>query len=158
MLVVGLILFGISVGVGVYIKMLNQTKIKFKLDVLNFCDYVKTQISFAKKPLKQIVLSYAENATAEFKNILTEYVSTLGTTNRYLINNKELTIDEVTILNALFDELGKSDVKRQAELCDNSKRLLLNGYEEYKTKKQKAGDLGLKLSICAGLLLAIVLI
>lgn len=158
MIVVGLMLFGISVGVGVYVKMQNQAKIKFKLDILNFCDYVKTQIGFAQMSLKQIVLNYASNATVELKQMLNEYAEGLGNSKEFSIYNKELTTDEVAVLQSLFNELGKSDVKRQLELCENSKKLLINGYEDYKNKKQKAGDLGLKLSVCAGLLIAILLI
>ena len=158
MIVLVLMLFGISVGVGIYIKMLNQTKIKFKLDILNFCDYTKAQIGFAQKPLKQIILGYADGATAELKKILLDYANWLGKSESFRVMNKELTVDEMATLNALFNELGKSDAARQVELCENTKTLLRGGYEDYKAKKQRAGDLGLKLSICAGLLVAILLI
>ena len=157
-MILGILLFGLSVGVGIYLKTINQNKLKFKLDLLNFCDYLKTQISFNKKPLKEIVENYIENATPELKNILKDYEESFTASTLFVVNSNILDFEEKQMLNELFGRLGRSDITGQIELCDNTKQFLNKNYEIWSVKHKKNGDICLKLSICFGILLIILVI
>jgi len=154
----GLILFGCVVGGGIYLRKLNQNKIKFKLDILNFCDYLKTQISFNKGLLKDILIDYANQSKTKLKNIILEYLENIGGDKKFKITCNDLTFEEIEVLEMLFGGLGKSDINNQLILIENVRGFLSKNYEIYKEKRQKIGDLSLKLSVCLGLLIMILII
>lgn len=151
-MILGLILFCCSISTGFYIKMCKLNKIKFQLDLLNFCDYLKSQISFSKKPVKEIVLSYGENATSKLKKILNSFCTQIGETQNIEVKCDNLNFEENKIVNTLFQNLGRSDLKNQIELCENTRVLLYSNYEINKEKLKTSGDISFKLSVCLGLL------
>ncbi len=155
---IGIILLACSIGVGFYIKTYNENQIKFKLDILNFCDYLKTQIEFSKRHLKDILQEYSLHATPKLKKIICIYIESLDNENKKCEIGNLLNFEESKFLQQLFDGLGKSDVKSQIELCENVKTLFYSNYDQFKDKKQKMGNLSFKLSFCIGFLLLILIL
>lgn len=71
----GFFLICTAVGVGIYQR--SAAKVKFYHALIGFCQHLNTEISFALKPLPQIVTEYQHTPSAEFNQLLAGYAQLL---------------------------------------------------------------------------------
>jgi len=149
--------FAVCALTGVYIKNRFQKKEKLLNDFIYFCESTKAQIAFLQTGLDKLI-------ETEIKKYKGEFVKVLESFSKYLKEGiplektKNITEEEWIIMFNMFEKLGRSDVKNQVALCENTKLAITPLYESAKDKNKSEGNMWLKLMFCAGFALVIILL
>ena len=151
------IAFAVCVLIGVYIKNKFQKKEKLLNNFINFCESTRTQISFLQTGLDKLIEVESGKYKGEFSGILNSYSKHLNE-GVPLEKPRSLNEEEWMIMHGMFEKLGKSDVKNQVALCENTKLAIMPNFESARIKNRNEGTMWLKLMFCAAFAVLIILI
>lgn len=149
--------FAVCALIGVYLKTKMSKKEKLLCAFANFCESTKSQISFLQTNLNTLIENEKQSRKGEFSDLLDSYLKKLKS-GEQIKKPKLLTDNEWEIMSNIFNKLGKSDVKNQEALLENSRLAIAPMVESAKEKNKKDGTMWLKLFICLGVAIVIVLI
>ena len=152
-----LVSFSACLMTGIIIKSRFHRKEKMLGQFISFCESLKTQISFLQTNLDRLIEIEIGKSRDDFKKLLECYLRELRGEAKFE-KPKMLDEQEWEIMRNLFNGLGKSDIKNQVALCENSKQAIMQNFETARQKNKTEGSMWLKLMFCLGFVSIIVFV
>lgn len=140
-----LIILGISYCVGVKTLSGYKDRLLSLKDILNLIDKLKIEINFEQKKLNDIIFEFVKNCKTSIKNV---------------INNEKCNIlskNEENLLKSMLKSLGKSDIEGQNLLLEKYKKQFENYVYDAEIKYREMSKCIIKLALCGGALLCILI-
>ena len=138
---------------------------KFIVNLINFANHLKVEISFSKNNLSNIIESHIEESDASFKSVLKGYLGALKTTDyitvevlKKNINTIYLEENEKEQMLQFFNFLGKSDADNQVEIINKSLNIFNNFLKNSVVEKQKYSGMFKKLGVLIGIFVLIIIV
>lgn len=164
-LVLSLILLTSCSYLGYSLGKFYHIREQFLVDLISFCNALKSEISFSKNGLVETIKNRQSSYRFAFNKVLKGYVKCLeegayiniNLLNHY-IDTVYLNEDELQELFRLFDGLGKSDVFHQVELLDQFILVFSHYLKVAQEEKKKYAGLFSKLGFLTGIFLVVILL
>lgn len=164
-LVLSLILLSACSYLGYSLGKFYQIREQFLVDLISFCNTLKSEISFSKNGLVETIKQKQNAYRSSFAKVLKSYVKCLEEGNfidlnilSHYIETVYLNDDELQELLRLFDGLGKSDVIHQIELLDQFIIVFSHYLKVAQEEKKKYAGLFSKLGFLTGIFLVVILL
>lgn len=158
MFVVCLLIVGISAVCG---KLLTTSLIKrdkFFLEMLNFCEYIKTNITFSHTKVSNLFDGYIETYNSEFKEIFENFKNFDDNKNEDNLNKIFfLKKEEKSQIVNFVKQLGNSNVDMQISHIENFKNFIQNKSTLASDKRKQNAPLCYKVCISVGMIVSILI-
>ncbi|MBQ7467003.1 MAG: stage III sporulation protein AB [Clostridia bacterium] len=133
---------------------------RFFKNLSEFCDFLKSNISFFQTKISEIFDGYIKDYSSEFDNIYKQFQNLIMDENGKSVAEdiKFLKAEDKVTLNNFLKGLGKSDQKNQMMLIDNFKNYALKRSEECASARRSQEGLIFKVSLAVGAVICILII
>ena len=154
-----LCLFGLIVYVGYGILSYYKKRKQFYQDLIDFINYLNTEIAFLKTDLISIIDKNCNKYHNELNELLLLYLTNIkaGKQN-FDANIKVLSKEENLELNNFFNSLGKTNIEEQKVCIAHYKSRFCEQKQKSEEDVNKNGIVAFKLCIVVGIGVCIVLI
>lgn len=164
-LVVSLVLLASCTYLGYSFGQFYLLREQFLLDLITFCQLLKSEIGFSKNSLIEVIKQKSTGYHNAFKQLLKSYVKCLED-EPYIeleilkkhMHSIYLEEEEERQLLQFFNALGKSDVTHQIKLIDEFLIFFYNFLKNAETQKKKYAGMFSKLGFLTGVFLVILLL
>lgn len=130
---------------------------KFFLEMTNFCEYLKTNITFTHTKVKELYSGYVETYNSEFKEIFESLKNIEMKNEEEFYKNIFLKKEEKKQIVNFAKQLGYSDIDMQISLIENFKNYIQNKSNLASEKRKQNAPLCYKVCIAIGMIVSILI-
>lgn len=155
-LALGIIIFMISIYIGILIKKFYANKCKIYDEMLDFVTYTQGEIQFFGTNINELIQKYCKDNDNLLSSTL-KGVNVPEKCNKESFNNQYLSEKGKNLLLEFINSLSKLNTSSQKEYIDNFKNKILQEMQFSKTELDNKGTIYKKLSPFVGLAIAIII-